>query len=1077
MAEHGRAGGEPDLEALEVRHAAEEADEASRSPLEARRVQGLSRPAAGELPRSRAWLERLYAGDRVPREKKPPVVDHLRSAGAFLVSVDDPPLSVLDGMSQTATVVGGFAEDPVVARYVEGGFGDTLVVCDDTAVADHWAELTFADRLRTLVPGLPHVSFVNSGAEAAEKALALCRANAPSPERRRVLAFEGSFHGRTLLALHASHNPEKRAPFEIPGHEVTFAPFPVRADPQAREPGEPDGYLAALARGELAAVRSRWLGRGDATIDAELSALEVVHRELSAGDVVAVIVEPMQSEGGDRYATARFFRSLRVLTRHHRVPLVLDEVQTGFGLGGTFAWHARFGLVDADGRPDVPDCVTFAKRAQVGVVMSRFEDPAPTSAHPASLVRGAVHAEMMAGDAKAREVQQAVRVRLHDLEARFPELVLAPRATGYAVAFDLPTPAHLQAFLAQRFYRGAVVFGAGTRTVRYRLSQAWGPREIDLLFDAVRRTLKWMEAHPGETPPAWIDPPPAPRDVVRPSPQLEIRVRRVGEEEADGMLARIVELEERVYEPARRASAAWLRLAFDDPDGVAVVAEARDPDTGDWWLVGCALGTPLEHLQYLGGPDTDPMQGRMNTLYSAAVTVDPEYQGLGIGRRLKDAQLRAAREVRRPDGSPRYRYVSGRNRVGRTDAMMRLNRTYHACELYCVQGVYDDPEAEGWYYRQPLVLPAPDPEPAVTDTRHRPRSLLQVGSGLARPFARAPESLLRAQEAGLLYGPAVNKLTLCNYVTPAVVRAMEWVDAQAPSLGHLYLASSRDECFDKTVRAFKWHRGAGAVVIGLEGGYVGHTTAAARSLSDPAVHAQGPGYFRGWPRVPHPAVVGTEATLDALREAVRSAGGADRVLGFFVEPVQERTGHVVPDGFWRALASVHDELDVPVALVETAAGCFRSGRGAFASSATSFVPDALLWWGGGQVGFVHLADRWHVPKPLTLVSTWDGDELSLVRVHHQLRAARGLDVASRAEALDRALTPVVEAGLAVRGCGLYRVIDAGSRERALAMAERLWERGVDTRSFANGCVVVAPTLDVDDGGLARLRAVLGEACA
>ena len=62
----------------------------------------------------------------------------------------------------------------------------------------------------------------------------------------------------------------------------------------------------------------------------------------------------------------------------------MDEVQTGFGLGGTFLWHHRFGLVDKNGAPDVPDCVVFAKRAQVGVCMSRFEDPEPTNAFAGS---------------------------------------------------------------------------------------------------------------------------------------------------------------------------------------------------------------------------------------------------------------------------------------------------------------------------------------------------------------------------------------------------------------------------------------------------------------------------------------------------------------------------------------------------------------------------------------------------------------------------------------------------------------------------------------------------------------------
>src|SRR5262249_62377824 len=90
-------------------------------------------------------------------------------------------------------------------------------------------------------------------------------------------------------------------------------------------------------------------------------------------------------------------------------------------------------------------------------------------------------------------------------------------------------------------------------------------------------------------------------------------------------------------------------------------------------------------------------------------------------------------------------------------------------------------------------------------------------------------------------------------------------------------------------------------------------------------------------------------------------------------------------------------------------------------------------WGGGQTGYLHCAPRWFVPGPLTLVSTWDGDELSLIRQHHQLRAARRLDVAGAAAALDQALghapRPVTSAGI-----GAYRVIDAGAMARSRAPA-------------------------------------------
>src|SRR5207237_6981223 len=133
-----------------------------------------------------------------------------------------------------------------------------------------------------------------------------------------------------------------------------------------------------------------------------------------------------------------------------------------------------------------------------------------------------------------------------------------------------------------------------------------------------------------------------------------------------------------------------------------------------------------------------------------------------------------------------------------------------------------------------------------------------------------------------------------------------------------------------------------------------------------------------------------------------AAAGNDRVLGFVYELVQERTGAVLPADFVQALATLRTELDLPLIAVETTTHSYRSGKGPFLSSAVGLVPDVLVWWGGAQTGYLHCSTRWYVPGPLTLVSTWDGDELSLVRQHHQLRAARGLDIAAAGTALEQA---------------------------------------------------------------------------
>lgn len=1035
---------DPDFDSLEARHAAEEVDEAGRNLLDTPRPMAIKLPAGGRMPQSDAWLTRLYAGERVVREKKPAVFDHLRSAGPFFVSIDDEPLAVLDGMSQTATLCGGFAEDHVVKAYFEGGFGDTAVRSTDTSARETEVARAFANTLRHLVPGLPHVTFTNSGAEANEKALALCRQNASRPGAGRVLAFEGSFHGRTLWALHNTYNPVKRTPFEIAGHETTFAPYPVWDDPSREEPAAPSGFYAHAGLGEIDELTRRFGDAGEnALLAAEVASLAAVDDALRTGDYFACVIEPMQSEGGDRYATARFFRALRLLTRHHAVHLVFDEVQTGFGLGGSFAWHTMFRLVNFRGQPDYPDAVCFAKRAQVGVVMGQFEDPEPTSAHPASLVRGRLHAEMMSTSHDAERVEKLVGPPLMTLADAFPHLVGNPRVCGYALAFDLPGPAHLKAYLGQRFWRGAIVFGAGSRTVRYRLSEGFHARDVDQLLSSVRRSLSWLDAHPGQLPPAWEDSPAAGR---RRRGRSDVVISVADTDTSLSSLPQILDIEYMVYEPARRTPPSQIREAIENPDAVVTFAEV--PDGDDWQLVGFAIGAPLESCSEEEGPDRDPMLGQNNTLYSVSVTVAAEYQGMGIGRELKLAQLREASARRTADGTARYRYVSSRNRVGMTASMRHLNRVYGAHTVTVLTGQYEDPEGQALYSRTPLPPYAPPVGAAEAPLR-------DLSDGIARPVAEVPASLARAQADGLLFGPAINKLTIMNYATPAMVRALEWVGALVPELPHMYLTSSRDECIDKSLRILRSHRPAGQVAIGVDGGYVGHTTGATRSISDPDTHRQGAGPF-DWPRIPHPAEAGVGASVDALRGIIADRG-ADGILGLVVEPVQERTGRVIPADFWRLAGELLADADVPLVAVETASAAYRAGDRAFVTSRAAVRPDILAWWGGAQTGYLHVSSRYRVPTPLTMVSTWDGDELSLIREHHQLRAARKIDRRPGVAALDRAVAVLAASGIEVHGVGLYRVVHAGGRADDLAAA--LADRGLRVRVLAGGRMPLSPPLD------------------
>ena len=144
----------------------------------------------------------------------------------------------------------------------------------------------------------------NSGAEAVENALKLASFHTG---KKRVIAFREAFHGRTSAAVAITDNPAIQAPVNT-GHEVTFVP---------------------------------------------LNNIEAVNSELKKGDVTAVIIEGIQGVAGIFVPESTFLQQLQSACNQHNVPLILDEIQSGYGRTGKFFAHQFTGIK--------PDMITMAK--------------------------------------------------------------------------------------------------------------------------------------------------------------------------------------------------------------------------------------------------------------------------------------------------------------------------------------------------------------------------------------------------------------------------------------------------------------------------------------------------------------------------------------------------------------------------------------------------------------------------------------------------------------------------------------------------------------------------------------------
>jgi 4-aminobutyrate aminotransferase-like enzyme/GNAT superfamily N-acetyltransferase len=991
----------PDGDQRQLQQALRELEQRQRAEAPApgapvRRETGRVRiPEGGAVPQSDALLERLYAGELVAREKKPYVVDTRRCHGPMLVSVDANPMVLLDACSQIATLTHGFAHEQMVQGIHEGRFDACLWHNPDVRVTRSPELEEYEDGLLAHAPaGLKHVCFVGAGgAEANEKALRIARLHCPDGDRKhRVLAFRHSFHGRTLVALMSTWNPAKRGPFEFEGYETVFSDT------------------------NLDDVKRILDERGD--------------------EIYAAIIEPMQAEGGDVHLTMELVRGIRRLTREHGIPLIADEVQTGFGTGGPFFWWHRLGLgYDPETSPDLLTC---AKKAQLGVVISRWPDPEPDAVNVVSGLRGLIQLQT-AGD--QRRLDELLRPRLAELTDRFEEIE-NPRVAGTTFAFDLPDTAARDAFVAQRFQRGFMVYGAGTRTIRFRLSAGWGERHLDDLFARIAIALEWLDDAEGAL--EW-----SPEGGERPI-ERDYEIREVREED----WPQIMKIEFEVYEPARADTQEYLSGAA--ATGVGLVAVDRDSHE----LLGFCMGGKLEAFDYVAGVDRDENLGKDNTFHSADVTVSPRARGRGIGRGLKRRQIEWAAEHG-------YRFMTGRNRVGHTTEMTSLNRSFGSYLLYRLKGVYSD-GGDTDYYR--IALQAP----AIPDVERDP---LDVASGMQAPFGPAP-AFMKDRE---WVGPAVTRLNLSNWTTMDVVHYTEHLRHVLPrGTKHVYFTSSRDELVDKSLRCLRISREKGQIAIGLDGGYVGQTTAAARSLSDPRGFGDRFGLF-DWPRLPHPARAGIDATIAAL-DAFVSEKGSEAILGLYVELVGERSGLVLAGDDAERLAEACRRHDVPLVLVESTTGLYRSGHGAWGVDGlpASVVPDLVLWYPGGQLGHVFVGDRYWVGKPLMLISTWDGDEVSVARTHEHLRRAWQLDLGPAIEALDEVVSEAAEslAGTA-GGQGLYRTIEVKDAARIDALLEMASGQGLRLRRGLPNVIVFAPALDVAPEALSgpvaeALRAAIAE---
>jgi len=635
---------------------------------------------AEHLPASQRALE---AAARGLFYSLPVAFDPGESVGPYLAVVDrdaaGQPYRFLDMGALIATRAFG-ENDPAAVRAV---LESLPFAVSRYAHSEYQTVLSLrlkAELTRVAPAGTPRFFVVNTGAEAVENAIKAVLMNRvmTSPDRDGgfIVSFDGAFHGRTLGALAVTHR--KKARLGFPTFDWPHIPFPVEDAGSPKETRRREERSLKALWDLLVSGRLPKAEKSKDTYRREMDALDQflaepgqdVHafvqgqRELLTPDVLkrsrrvaAVLVEPIQGEGGVRLTSARFMRQLRLLTRIYDVPLIFDEVQTGWGMTGRLWAHELFDL------PCPPDVVTWAKKAQNGILFvsealaTFFQEEKKFNTtwegDSVGMVRLLALLDSLDLD-QVRRTGDRARAGLDALARDYPELVQHVRGAGVMLAFDVPRADWCDALLDRAFRRGLILLAAGERSVRFYPRYDTEPSAIDDALSILRLAVEDLV---GDSVVTDGLPPPKVRVGMIDIPLDTIETLTLTPAEFEAGKPQILAVEQERYGPAapyppdvlragRRPLLQFpletLEATMGDPRAIGIALRDRVSAR----IVGFALGSALENHNE-EGVSSDPHAGDSNTFFLQAMATLPTVQNATA---LENMLLDALRERATADG-------------------------------------------------------------------------------------------------------------------------------------------------------------------------------------------------------------------------------------------------------------------------------------------------------------------------------------------------------------------------------------------------------------------------------------------
>ncbi|KAK2616810.1 4-aminobutyrate transaminase [Conoideocrella luteorostrata] len=303
-----------------------------------------------------------------------------------------------------------------------------------------------------------------------EELTSVMKNQAPGAKKYSILSFKKGFHGRLFGSLSTTRSKAIHK-LDVPAFDWPVAPFPQLKYPLEEHEAE---------------------NRAE-----EQRCLRETAEILNTADhnIAAIIVEPIQSEGGDNHASPFFFQGLRDLTRENDVLMIVDEVQTGVGATGRMWAHTHWNLSIP------PDMVTFSKKAQAAGFYFCRSDLRPDRPYRqfntwmGDSVRALLFRAIYREIEDSGLINQTAKVgallysRIEALQAKYPELVrnLRGKDRGTFIAWDCPKRDQLIALCRSK---GVIMGGSGEAAIRLRPMLIFQEHHVNIFLNVLEQTLK-----------------------------------------------------------------------------------------------------------------------------------------------------------------------------------------------------------------------------------------------------------------------------------------------------------------------------------------------------------------------------------------------------------------------------------------------------------------------------------------------------------------------------------------------------------------------------------------------------------